>query len=391
MFRLLQTHSLQKRQFVSKKYWFKSAVLGNQRISGVILEIENQRIKTVSQSEVAPLGIEIHELTAIAGFVDIHCHGGSGYFFSSDEPGGISAASQYHLQHGSTSLIASLITETHSDLLEQIKHLAAFSNFNNLIGIHLEGPYLSSVFCGAHDPSKLRDMTLEEITELIEAGQGAIKMITIAPEVKGADEAMAYLKKEGVVIAIGHSDADAVIASRAFDQGAQVVTHFYSSMRPISHRVSSLALEALYDDRAFLEVILDGAHVIPNAVQLLLDIAPTRLIAVSDAISAAGQPDGEYKLGSMSVSVSGGVARIANSEFLAGSTLNMESAFRFLTKNFSVSIELASQIFSANPAALLGLHDVGSLKVGKLANILLLDDDHKIQDIFFQGEQIKLN
>jgi N-acetylglucosamine-6-phosphate deacetylase len=225
--------------------------------------------------------------------------------------------------------------------------------------------------------------------ELILTSNNTILSVTIAPEIDGAIEAIKLLVGKGIVVALGHTDADAKITREAIDSGASVITHFYSAMRPISHRVSSLALEALYDKDVFLEFILDGTHIIPEAIQLLLDTARHKLIAVTDAISAAGSSDGEIQLGNIAVVVKDGVAKIKNSELLAGSTLTMDRAFKFLMQNFDVSYIEAAKFFAGNAAMKYELPEVGTLEPGNLANIVVVDLNHEIEAVFFRGSRVR--
>jgi N-acetylglucosamine-6-phosphate deacetylase len=189
-------------------------------------------------------------------------------------------------------------------------------------------------------------------------------------------------------VALGHTDADAKITREAIDSGASIITHFYSAMRPISHRVSSLALEALYDKDVFLEFILDGTHIIPEAIQLLLDTAREKLISVTDAISAAGSIDGEIQLGNIAVVVKDGVAKIKNSELLAGSTLTMDRAFKFLMQNFDVSYMEAAKFFAGNAAMKYQLPNVGEIKCGNFADIVIVNSSHEIEAVLFRGNRV---
>ena len=238
-------------------------------------------------------------------------------------------------------------------------------------GIHLEGPYLSHARCGAHLPENLINPRWEDLSELLEIGEGAIVMVTIAPELESALECIGRLSDHGVIAAIGHTAAPLVTMQSAIDAGAEVVTHFTNGMvKPQDDRE---LIDALLDeDQLSLELILDGEHVSPENVRLMLDIDPLRLVLITDAMSAAGQPDGDYTIGALPVRVRNGVARLDNGS-LAGSTLTMDQAFARLVNEFGVNLPDAVDASSGNAARLLGMEDRGVITVGAVADFLEWD------------------
>jgi N-acetylglucosamine-6-phosphate deacetylase len=275
------------------------------------------------------------------GFTDIHSHGGGGFSFSDPNPEHVSIALATHREHGTTTQIASLVTEPLDVLHAQIKNLLPFVAEKSLAGIHLEGPYLSHARCGAHDPKLLREPNLEELRKLIDIGQGHIKMITIAPELPGALAAIELLRNLGVTVAIGHSDATEVEALRGIDAGATIVTHMFNGLPAFDHREGTITNAVLMHPEIFFEIILDGVHLNHSAVSLLLTLAADRIILVTDAMAAAGSKDGSYKIGDLDVRVEGGVATLASNGSLAGSTLTMDSAYNRLLQEFMVSPAVA--------------------------------------------------
>ena len=277
----------------------------------------------------------------ISGFTDIHSHGGGGYSFSDQRPENIALALAMHREHGTATQIASLVTEPIEVLKAQIKNLLPFVADKSIAGIHLEGPYLSSAKCGAHDPKLLREPKLDEIKELIEVGEGRIRMVTIAPELFGAVEAIKFLTSMGVTVALGHSNASEAEALRGIDSGATVVTHMFNGLPGLDHREGTITNALLVNPDIYFEVILDGVHVNHSAMQLLLSIASDRIILVTDAMAAAGASDGKYKIGELDVLVSSGIATLASTGSLAGSTLTMDLAYNRLVKEFGVSPEIA--------------------------------------------------
>ncbi len=310
--------------------------------------------------------------TLIPGFVDIHCHGGGGYYFSNLNPDQITGAINIHRRAGTTTQFASLVTADLDLLKVQIEALIPFVQSGDLAGIHLEGPYLSRTKCGAHAPELLRSPHLSEIKSLIEWGQGTIAMVTIAPELEGALESIAWLASQGIVAAIGHSDADADTARAAIDAGAKIVTHFTNAMAKMVGG-QSMATEVLEDSDISLELINDGTHVPIDVIEVLKKKALERTILVTDAMSAAGGNDGKYLIGDLEVEVKNSIARLVTNGALAGSTLTMERAFINFVNKDGVNIVDAVHASSTRASQVFGLKNVGSISVGKKADILHFD------------------
>lgn len=374
---------------MAKKYWFPSAVYEGNLNYQVQINVEAGVISEVTSGVAKPVDAVNFEGTALPGFIDTHCHGGGGFFFSDNEQENVEHIANFHLANGTTTLFASLVTQDEVTLESQVRRLGTALPISTIVGIHLEGPWLSAQFSGAHDVSSLRDPVESEVRKLHEVSKGKLMAVTIAPELNHAMEIIKILDSLGVIVALGHTDADAEQTSSAINLGAKVVTHFYSCMRPISHRVSTLSLESLYNEKIYLEFILDGSHIQKNAIQLLLDVAKDRLIAVTDAISAAGMPDGELKLGNVEVSVENGIAKIKGSDLLAGSTLTMKSAYKFLLDNFDVTPVEAAAYFSGNPAKAYNLKSVGSIEVGKMANLVVVNSQNEVETVIYEGTVVK--
>jgi N-acetylglucosamine-6-phosphate deacetylase len=308
----------------------------------------------------------------IPGFVDIHCHGGGGHYFSAISPDSITAAINAHKKTGTTSLVASLVSESIEDLKAQIQRLIPFYNRGEIVGIHLEGPYLSHARCGAHEPSLLIDPTVEQLKELVVIGQGSIKMITIAPELSGAQEAIEYLASVGVFAAIGHTEGNFQDAAAATDNGASIVTHFLNAMNK-ENTAGSIANFVMGDPRLTVELIVDGHHLSFEKVKELFASLGPRIIMVSDAMAAAGKGDGSYTIGALPVEVKDGVARLTSNQKLAGSTLTISQAFSNLIKHCGLSLEQAVHATATQPAKAFGLRDRGSIAVGMRADLLSYD------------------
>ena len=330
----------------------------------VWLEIEDGVIRSINSGTTPEYDLR-YEGILIPGFVDIHCHGGGGKYFGGLTDSQIEQVIATHRAGGTVAGLASLVTEPIENLISQIKRLVPFAQRGEIAGIHLEGPYLSHARCGAHDPNLLRTPTLAEVQTLLDAGQGFIKMITIAPELDGALEVIEYLAKSGVIAAIGHSQSDAATAQAAIDRGASVVTHFNNAMPKVIDGPGTMSSAVINELRVSLELILDGEHVSTQIVRDVFEAAPNRIVMVTDAMSAAGSTDGTYKIANLEVIVKDGVARLASNGSLAGSTLTMAKAFNHALNEIGVSITEAVHAASTLPALILGRFDLGEIAVGK--------------------------
>ena len=330
----------------------------------VWLEIEDGVIRSINSGTSPEYDLR-YDGILIPGFVDIHCHGGGGKYFASLTDSEITQVIATHRSGGTVAGLASLVTEPIPNLIAQIKRLVPFAQRNEIAGIHLEGPYLSHARCGAHDPNLLRTPTIAEVQTLLDAGQGFIKMITIAPELDGALEVIEYLAKSGVIAAIGHSQSDAATAQKAIDRGASVVTHFNNAMPKVVDGPGTMNSAVLNELRASLEIILDGEHIATSVVREIFEAAPNRIVMITDAMSAAGSTDGTYQIANLEVNVKDGIARLASNGTLAGSTLTMAKAFNHALNEIGISITEAVHAASTLPALILGRSDLGEIAVGK--------------------------
>jgi N-acetylglucosamine-6-phosphate deacetylase len=320
-------------------------------------------------SGVHPTPDQIIDGTVIPGFVDIHCHGGGGKYFSALTPGEIHSVVETHRGHGTTSLFASLVTEPIDVLTTQIERLKPFVESGQIAGIHLEGPYLSHARCGAHDPALLVHPELSEIKELLAVADGALSMITIAPELPGAIAAITHLTAAGVTVALGHTDGDFGNAAAGTNAGATVITHFMNAMDK-GLNDSSFASFVIADERLTVELILDGHHVPYKTAKEIYAAIGNRLIFVTDAMAAAGATDGNYTIGKMPVIVKEGVARLESNGSLAGSTLTMDAVFLNAITQLDLSVTEAVAATSTRAAKAMGLNDRGEIAVGKRADLL---------------------
>ena len=350
----------------------KSAVIDGALRENTWLEVKSGLISSINFGEASKVD-RVVKGVLIPGFVDMHCHGGGGFYFSSSDPFEIEQAIDTHYSHGTTTLVASLVTASLEVLKTQIQRLVSFAEAGKIIGIHLEGPYLARSRCGAHDPALLRDPKVSEFAELLSVGKGYIKMVTIAPELNGAIDSMEYLVANGVTVAIGHSAADYDAALRGVDAGASVVTHFPNAVSKLDDKGHTLAELAMNDPRLCLEMILDGHHVGDEIAKRIYQAGSDRVALVTDAMCAAGNSDGHYLIGQLPVTVKDSVARLDSNCALAGSTLTMDEAFFNMHSRLGYSIAESVAATSTVGTRSLGLHDRGELAVGLKADLLDVD------------------
>jgi N-acetylglucosamine-6-phosphate deacetylase len=336
-----------------------------------------------------PPDVDLHDAVVVPGFVDIHVHGGGGASYLDGDLAEIIRAASFHRKHGTTTTLASLVTAGAADLLKGVRALVEATREGVIAGIHLEGPWLSAVHCGAHDHTQLRDPVPAEIDALLAAGDGAIRMVTLAPERGGSDDAIARLADAGVVVALGHTDASYAQTRHSIDLGATVATHLFNAMRPLHHREPGPALALLEDDRVIVELIADGVHVHPAIAHGTARTAGAdRVALVTDATAAAGLGDGEFHLGTMPVDVVDGVARIRGTSTIAGSTATMDQLFRAAAgfgSDSDAALAAAVRMTSTTPARAVGLIDVGYLRVGAQADLVVLDRDLQVSAVLARG------
>ncbi|OBH18764.1 N-acetylglucosamine-6-phosphate deacetylase [Mycobacterium sp. E3247] len=329
-----------------------------------------------------PADAEFPGGTVVPGFVDMHVHGGGGDSYTDRD--GIAGAADFHLRHGTTTTLGSLVTASPAELLSGVRALADASRRGTVAGIHLEGPWLSRARCGAHDPALLRDPDPAEIDAVLDAGGGAIRMVTLAPELPGADEAIRRFLDAGVVVAVGHTDATYEQAEHAIALGATVGTHLFNAMPPLHHREPGPALALLRHPGVTVELIADGVHVHPAVVRAVIEAAgPGRVALITDATAAAGCGDGTCRLGAVTVDVVSGVARVRGASTIAGSTATMDQIFRAV--NAAAGPAIAAQTTSATPARALGIERVGSLCAGYAADLVVLDGDLRVAAVMVAG------
>jgi len=343
-----------------------------------LLRTEGERVVEVGPWKSGTPDLRVANLGP--GLVDVHSHGGGTASFSTDPQTALMA----HRRTGTTTQIASLVTETYHDLEAQVRMLAPYVEAGELAGIHLEGPWLAEKYHGAHPIPLLRDPEWSAVERLLDAGP--VKMVTVAVERTGGVEACRRMAERGVVAAIGHTNADYDTTVAALAAGATGATHLFNAMRPVHHRQPGPIVALLAHPTAALELIVDGTHTHPALVKYIADTHPGRIVLVTDAMAAAGAADGEYILGTLSVEVRDGVARIAGTDTIAGSTLTLSKALENAV-SYGVDPIVAVRAATIQPARWLGL-DAGDLVSGGRADAVVLDDAWTVTRVLRKGEWV---
>ncbi len=318
------------------------------------------------------------------GFIDLHGHGGGGEDYGT---GDLEAALAAHRAHGTTRAVISLVANPVKVLDEQLARIAVLAGADpRVLGSHLEGPFLAPTRRGAHAAEMLIHPDPATIDRLLAAAAGTLRQVTIAPELPGGLDAVRQFVDAGVVVAVGHTEADAATARAAFDAGATLLTHAFNAMPGIHHRSPGPIVAAFDDDRVSLELVLDGLHVEPSVAAIAFASARGRVALITDAMAAAAAHDGTYRLGALDVDVHAGVALIAGTQTIAGSTLTQDVALRFAVEQVRLPRSVAVAALTATPARILGLDlRLGLLAAGYAADVVVLDDEFTVHAVWAGG------
>lgn len=321
---------------------------------------------------------------AVPGFIDVQINGFDGVDFTTAESDDYERVGEKLAATGITSFQPTLIALPPDNYFRALERLSAtVIESARILGMHLEGPFLSPVRCGAHDPENMLEPDPGLMRRLLEAGP--VTHVTIAPELPGALDMIEMLAAEGLVVALGHTDADAATSHAAFDRGARSVTHIFGAQRPWKHRDPGISGAALVRDDVFITAIVDGVHLAPEAVQLAAHAAGDRFVLMTDAISAAGRPDGRHHLGDRTIILSNGACRLENGT-LAGSVVTMDQSVRNLI-DLGLAPVRALAAATSNPAALLQRSDLGTIRPGSTADVCVLDDSYQVIRTIFKGRE----
>lgn len=328
---------------------------------------------------------------AIPGLIDVHFHGCVGHDFCDGSTEAIKAMAEYELENGITSICPATMTLAEDNLIEIAQAAASYDNATGaeLIGINMEGPFISLEKKGAQNPAYIHKPDADMFRRIQKASGNLFKLCAIAPEEDGAMEFIEALKDE-VVLSVAHTTADYDTAKKAFDAGARQVTHLYNAMPSFTHRAPGVIGAACENDKVKVELICDGVHVHPSVIRATFQMfGDDRIVMISDSMMATGKPDGSYALGGLAVTVKGNLATLTEGGAIAGSVTNLMNCVRFAVKDAGIPLASAVKCASVNAAKSIGVYDkYGSISAGKYADLVLLDKELNITGIFKKGKKV---
>ncbi len=366
---------------------------GNEVIRRGSLIVDGEgRIEAAGESVDVPDGATVVDVTGktlLPGFVDIHVHGGGGHQMMDGDYAALNGMSRFHAAHGTTSFLATTSTDREETIERALRNCAAPTSRElegaELLGVHLEGPFLNEARAGAQNKSDLRAPDERLLRRFLDASGGAIRLVTLAPELAGGMEMTEMLAHSGVTVSIGHSDASYAQALEAIERGASQTTHHFNGMSPLHHREPGVAGAGLLCSALTTELICDGIHVHPAVVKLLFDVKGAHKVCmITDAVMGAGLPDGDYG----KTTKKDGQIWLKDGSSLAGSSLTMVQAMRNAMRFTGYPIERLLPSFTEVPARQVGAWDrKGSLAVGKDADFLVVDEQLALHATYVRGRE----
>jgi N-acetylglucosamine-6-phosphate deacetylase len=371
-----------------------------EEISDAVIVIQGSKIIAVGQRGKVAMPRGAREVatkgkTVVPGFVDVHIHGAGGHDVMEGTPEALEIVAATVAEHGTTSLVATTVTASEMETCRSVSEIAKFileaglsparELSAEIVGIHFEGPFISQARRGVHPAEWIAAPSPALLLRFLDEARGTGQILTLAPELPGALELIAVARSAGLVVSLGHTDANHEQAQAAISAGARHAAHVFNAMRPFSHRDSGVLGAVFTSPDVSAELIADGVHVDSTAIRMLLGLkSPDRVILVSDGTSATGMPDGKYQLGTFAVTVKEGICRNSEGK-LAGSTLTLDRALRHMVA-LGVPLAAALQMVTANPARQIGLGSrKGVLAAGADADLVFLDADLKISGVMTRG------
>ncbi|WBM70171.1 N-acetylglucosamine-6-phosphate deacetylase [Buttiauxella sp. WJP83] len=356
------------------------------------LLIDNETIVAI---EPIPAGTMARDAELLCpAYIDIHVHGGDGVDVMDDDPGVLDRLAMHKAREGVGGWLPTTVTAPLEDIERALRRISQRYYRGgpgaSVLGSYLEGPYFTPQNKGAHPPELFRELNIPELDRLIEVSQNTLRVVALAPEKPEALQMIKHLKNRNVRVMLGHSAASYEQTLQAFDAGAEGLVHCFNGMTGLHHRNPGMVGAGLTDKRAWLELIADGHHVHPAVMNISCTCAKSRILLITDAMSAAGMPDGEYSICGHPVTMSNGIVR-TESGGLAGSTLALDAAVRNLVNHVGVPAEDAIHMASLHPAKMLGLDkELGSLAPGKRASLIALNPLLELQNIWINGQHLPL-
>lgn len=382
---------------MEKTYIVNGQIYVEHRFQPGVLGMEEGKIVLYAADYAIPAGADIVDAAGrkvVPGFIDIHTHGAVGVDVNGADADHLEKIGSFFAGNGTTSWLCSVLTDTVEQTCSCIesykKYRDSLRQGAQLLGIHLEGPFLASAYKGAMPEHLLRTGDSELVRKYQKQAEGGIRYITVSPEVEGVIDMIPVLKELGIVVAMGHSGADYATAMKAVDQGVAAATHTGNAMR-LLHQHEPAVWGAALESDVYCEIICDGLHLHPGTVRLILKTKGlNRVVAITDSIMAAGLPDGKYHLGVNEVVVRNGDAVLASDGTRAGSTLTQDRALQNLLAYTGLPLEKILPLFTENPARLIGVYDrKGSIADGKDADLVLLDQENRVSAVYIRGKEWK--
>lgn len=366
-------------------------VILKDKIVEKVVVIDRDRIADITDTVPGLIKeIDARGMYVSPGFIEIHMHGRNGYDAMDASYEAINGISKALIGSGVTGFLATTMTMSEDNIKKAVRTVGESigkTQGAKLMGLHMEGPFISKEHKGAQPEGYIQKPSMEEYMKLCDGFQDVVKLTTVAPEIEGAPEFIKQLSDMGTVVSMGHTNATYDEAMKGIEAGIKSSTHTYNGMRGLHHREPG-ALGAVFDSDIFAELICDGGHVHFAALRTLLKIKGVgKSILITDSMRAAGMDEGVYDLGGQQVFVKNGQARLADGT-IAGSTLTLDRAVYNAVKHFNVTLPEAVRMASYNPAALLGIDDMGEIKKGNVADIILFDENIKIKGMYISGEKI---
>lgn len=349
----------------------------------------------ITDIEPIPAGVTTRDAELLCpAYIDLHVHGGAGVDVMDEDPQTLDTLAMHKAREGVGAWLPTTVTAPRKSIESALQRIARRMHQGGpgaqILGSYLEGPYFTPQNKGAHPPELFRELELAELDALIACSQNTLRVVALAPEKPGTIAAIRHLKQRGIRVMLGHSAATYEQTLAALDAGADGLVHCFNGMTGLHHREPGMVGAGLTDSRAWIELIADGHHVHPAVMRLCCQCAKDRTVLITDAMRAAGMPDGKYDICGYDVEMKGGVVRTASGG-LAGSTLSLDAAVRNMVALAGIDAGTAIHMATLHPAAMIGVDDeLGSLRVGKQANLIALDAGLQVQQTWVQGLAIPL-